>query len=67
MKGDRSDGCKPSSIVIETTVCVSDVVTSKRVDIDYIAKKCTFEKCTFDVAPLSARVKVVSILGAIFL
>ena len=29
VKGDRSDGCKPSSIDIETTVRVSDVVTSK--------------------------------------
>ena len=45
VKVDRSNGCEPSSgaIDIETTErVVSDIVALKRVD--YIAKKCTFEK-----------------------
>ena len=55
-KGGRSDGCEPSSDVVdvETTVRdVSDVVTLKKVD--YImVKKYIFDKCTITgcVSPL---------------
>ena len=64
---DKCDGSIVSSVLsgcvdVETpVVCIGNEVDT------IMVKKCTFEKCTIDVAPLPAQVKFVSSFGAIFL